>query len=135
MYHANEQLHMLAEICMWQGGGFFATAAMNSLTTYHPAYMGPVVLGPSSASSVSSLHDKERAAEDQGAGSKRLAENQQGKSKDPAIGRKMPPCPSFQTGDCRGNCGRAHRCEWCGSNMHGGLHCPTDEARAFRGRR
>ena len=103
MCHANEQLFMLAEICMRQGGGFFATAAMNALTTYHPASMGPVVLGPSSANSVSSMHDKERAAEDQGAGSRRLAENQQGKSQRARQSAgKCPRAPRSRRGTAAG---------------------------------
>ena len=121
-------LYIRTQDMQQQGGLFFGTASMRALTTYNPSAMPRPRSGPSTAS-VSPEKGKG------GKGAKRPATNEAARPGPSRGGGGPPPCPGFQTANCRGGCGRGHVCEWCGDASHGGQKCRTEAARHFRGER
>ena len=118
-------LHVRTQDCMTQGGLFFGTASMRALTTYNPSAMSRPRAGPSAAVVTP---EKGKGAK----GGKRPAASEAARPGPSRGGAGPPPCPGFQTANCRGGCGRGHVCEWCGDTSHGGQKCHTEAARRFR---
>jgi hypothetical protein len=126
----NEKVQEHAQELMSQTSLFYATAFVLSLNRFDPSSMGR----PSGALLTSNA-EKNIGRGGGGGGSPKKPKG------DPKLSdwgallarRNAAACPFFQRSKCtRAGCQKTHQCEWCGAKAHGGIDCPTPDAKRYR---
>jgi len=128
----NERIQENAQELMSQSNLFYATAFVYALTRFDPSSMGRPSIGALSSGDggrKSGARDKKKLKSDD-----KLRSDDKGEWASLMSRRHANARLDYQRKKCsRGtSCKYLHQCEWCGSKGHGGIDCPSADAKYYR---